>query len=64
MCLVVRILQEFECPYISLKALDERRLYKIVLRKAYWDQSLDKIVMNHRIGLNLLQVQVGKLFII
>nr|CAB3266456.1 sorting nexin-17-like [Phallusia mammillata] len=54
---VVRVLQEFECPYISLKSLRERRLYKIILRKAFWDQSFDKDVITHRIGLNLLQVQ-------
>lgn len=53
----IRKLQEFECPYISLKRLQERLLYKVVLRTAYWDHSIDAEVLNDPIGLKLLTVQ-------
>ncbi|CAK8696879.1 unnamed protein product [Clavelina lepadiformis] len=54
---VVRKLQEFECPYISLKSLQDRRSYKVLVRKTYWDQSIDETVAKNHIGLNLLVVQ-------
>ena len=54
---IIRKLQEFECPYISLKCLKERLLYKIVLRKAYWDQSFDEEILSDTIGFKLLKVQ-------
>ena len=54
---IVRKLQEFECPYISLKYLKKRLLYKIVLRKTYWDQSLDDEVSADSVGFKLLKLQ-------
>ena len=54
---IIRKLQEFECPYISLKRLRERLMYKIVLRKAYWDQSIDDEVLSDAVGFKLLSVQ-------
>ena len=56
-CVLIRQLQEFECPYLSLKTTENSDLHKIVIRKSYWDQSFDKTVWEHRIGLNLLNVQ-------
>ena len=53
----VRMLQDFESPYISLKCLKNRLSYKIVLRTVYWDQSCDNIVCANDVGLNLLFVQ-------
>ena len=54
---LVRRLQDFECPYLSLKTIDNSDSYKIVVRKAYWDQCFDEEVLTNNIGLNLLQVQ-------
>lgn len=54
---LVRQLQEFECPYLSLKSVNLSSFYKIVLRKTYWDQSFDNDVLVQNIGLNLLHVQ-------
>uniref|UniRef100_F6ZN60 Sorting nexin-17 n=2 Tax=Ciona intestinalis TaxID=7719 RepID=F6ZN60_CIOIN len=54
---VIRQLQDFECPYISLKSLNDRRLYKIVIRKSYWDQCYDEIYKTDRTALNLLHSQ-------
>ena len=56
-CVLLRQLQEFECPYLSLKTLENSDTFKIVIRKSYWDQSFDKTVWKNRIGLNLLNVQ-------
>jgi len=55
--LIIRKLQEFECPYISLKRLEKRLLYKIVLRKTYWDQAFDDDVSADDIGFKLLKLQ-------
>ena len=54
---LIRQLQEFECPYLSLKSAEEPNSCKVVIRKAYWDQSYDQIVWHDNIGLNLLNVQ-------
>lgn len=53
---VVRILQDFESPYLSLKATKES--HKIAIRKSYWSLKYDDDIMNDRIALNLLFVQV------
>jgi len=55
--MLIRQLQEFECPYLSLKTTENSSLFKIVIRKSYWDQSFDNVVWDHQIGLNLLNVQ-------
>uniref|UniRef100_H2YYP5 PX domain-containing protein n=1 Tax=Ciona savignyi TaxID=51511 RepID=H2YYP5_CIOSA len=54
---IIRQLQEFEAPFISLKSLKDRRSYQIILRKSYWDQCFDEIHKTDRIALNLLQAQ-------
>ena len=53
---VIRKLQDFECPYISLKYLSERLLYKIALRKFYWDQSFDAEIVSDPVGFKLLRI--------
>ncbi|KAK2192521.1 hypothetical protein NP493_28g03019 [Ridgeia piscesae] len=54
---VVRKLQEFESPYISLKAANRSQPHGIVLRKSYWDASYDDDLIDDRIALNLLYIQ-------
>ncbi|NWY07693.1 SNX17 protein, partial [Nothoprocta ornata] len=53
---VVRKLQEFELPYVSVTSLHSPE-FRIILRKSYWDSSYDDDVMEHRVGLNLLYAQ-------
>ncbi|EMP37909.1 Sorting nexin-17 [Chelonia mydas] len=53
---VMRKLQEFELPYVSVTSLRNPE-YKIILRKSYWDSSYDDDVMEQRVGLNLLYAQ-------
>ncbi|RUS79709.1 hypothetical protein EGW08_012517, partial [Elysia chlorotica] len=55
---VVRKLQEFESPCLSLKAANKHAVHRIVLRKAYWDSSFDEDLLEHKVTLNLLYVQV------
>lgn len=52
---IVRKLQDFESPYISLKAA--KGPHRIVLRKSYWDSSFDDDLLNNRVTMNLLYVQ-------
>ena len=57
---VVRQLQEFESPYISLKAATDQQqggAHRIVLRKAYWESTRDDELLEDRITMNLLYVQ-------
>lgn len=54
---IVRKLQDFESPYISLKASSEQGVHRIVLRKGYWDPSYDDDLLDDRIAMNLLYVQ-------
>ncbi|XP_060773644.1 sorting nexin-17 isoform X1 [Neoarius graeffei] len=53
---VVRKLQEFELPYVSVTSLHNPD-YHIVLRKSYWDMAYDSDVMEDSVGLNLLYSQ-------
>ncbi|XP_066962036.1 sorting nexin-17-like isoform X1 [Macrobrachium rosenbergii] len=53
--IVVKRLQDFESPYISQRCM--KGLHRIVLRKNYWDPSIDQLIMNDRVGLNLLYAQ-------
>ncbi|MGH0151746.1 UNVERIFIED_CONTAM: hypothetical protein FKN15_001673 [Acipenser sinensis] len=53
---VVRKLQEFELPFVSVTSLRNPE-YRIVLRKSYWDSAYDNDVMDNRVGLNLLYAQ-------
>jgi len=62
---VARKLQDFEAPYISLKALSvipesndkENGSLKIVMRKSSWDSCIDDLLLNEQSTLNLLYIQ-------
>ncbi|KAK2167118.1 hypothetical protein LSH36_32g21001 [Paralvinella palmiformis] len=54
---IVRKLQEFESPYISLKAANQRAHHKIILRKSYWDPGHDDELMADSVTINLLYLQ-------
>ncbi|ELU18303.1 hypothetical protein CAPTEDRAFT_150546 [Capitella teleta] len=54
---IVRKLQEFESPFISLKAANRSATHRIVLRKSFWDPSFEDDLMGDRIAMNLLYVQ-------
>lgn len=51
----IRRMQDFESPYISLKA--SKGHHRIVIRKSYWDPLYDEDLMGDRIAMNLLYVQ-------
>nr|XP_045616119.1 sorting nexin-17-like [Procambarus clarkii] len=53
--IVVKRLQDFESPYISQRCV--KGMHRIVLRKNYWDPTVDLDVMGDRVGLNLLYAQ-------
>jgi len=53
---VVRMLQDFESPYMSLNAA--KGSHQIVIQKSYWSPKYDDDVMNDRIALGLLYSQV------
>ncbi|XP_071804503.1 sorting nexin-17-like [Asterias amurensis] len=53
---IVRRLQDFESPFISLKSAAGKN--KIVLRKNYWDANYDDDLIADSVGLQLLYVQV------
>lgn len=53
--IVVRRLQDFEAPYLSLKAAGNN--HYLVVRKSYWDPSYDDELVNSKVPLNLLYVQ-------
>ncbi|XP_070534165.1 LOW QUALITY PROTEIN: sorting nexin-17-like [Ptychodera flava] len=52
---IVRKMQDFESPYISLKTAGSK--HKIVLRKSFWDPSFDDDLLDDRVAMNLLYVQ-------
>lgn len=54
---IVRKLQDFESPYLSLKAANAQGVHRLVLRKSYWDPSLDDDLIEDRVAMNLLYVQ-------
>lgn len=54
---IVRKLQEFESPYISLKSANKEGTFRIVLRKSYWDSSFDDELIENKVAMNLLYVQ-------
>jgi len=55
---IVRKLQEFESPYISLRAANKANPHRIVIRKSYWESGFDEDVLDNRVALNLLYVQI------
>lgn len=52
---IVRKLQDFESPYISLKSAEGKN--RLVFRRSYWDPVFDEEVMSNRVALQLLYVQ-------
>lgn len=54
---IVRKLQEFESPFISLKSLSSSGMHWITVRKSYWDSSYDDDLMEDRVAMNLLFLQ-------
>lgn len=52
---VLRRLQDFECPYVSIQRADSEN--RIQLRRAYWDAQCEITIMQNPISLNLLYVQ-------
>lgn len=54
---IVRKLQEFESPYISLKYANKIGSHRIVLRKGFWDLSYEDDLLGNKIAMNLLYVQ-------
>jgi len=55
---IVRRLQEFESPYLSLKTVQSAP-HKIVIRKNYCASKFDDDIMEDRVAMNLLYVQVA-----
>ncbi|XP_065174639.1 sorting nexin-17-like [Sycon ciliatum] len=62
--LVMRRLQDFEAPYVSLKyacqLADVGKInanYRIIIRKWYWDPVYDADLLDDKVGCNLLFVQ-------
>ncbi|CAD5113524.1 DgyrCDS2686 [Dimorphilus gyrociliatus] len=55
--ILVRPLQEFESPYISLRNASEKYSHRIIFRKSFWDASYEDALMEDRICLNLLFCQ-------
>lgn len=54
---IVRKLQDFESPFISLKSSLGAGTHWIVLRKTYWDSAYDEDLLDDRVSMNLLYVQ-------
>ncbi|KAK7502934.1 hypothetical protein BaRGS_00005883 [Batillaria attramentaria] len=54
---IVRKLQDFESPYISLRTANTEGVNRIVLRKSYWDSSFDDDLLENKVTMNLLYVQ-------
>ncbi|XP_025088996.1 sorting nexin-17-like isoform X2 [Pomacea canaliculata] len=54
---IVRRLQDFESPYISLRTANKNGVHRIVLRKGYWDSAYDEDLMENKITMNLLYIQ-------
>ena len=53
---IVRKLQDFESPYLSLEATESQ--HRIVIRKSYWSAKYDDDLLEDRIAMNLLYVQI------
>ncbi|CAG7816069.1 unnamed protein product [Allacma fusca] len=53
--IVLRKLEEYESPHISLKWLSSD--HRIVLRKCTWDLSVDDLIIEDKVGLHLIYVQ-------
>jgi len=53
---IVRTVQHFESPYISLSRSKNEKQH-IQIRKAYWDITLDEAMMDDPVALNLLYLE-------
>lgn len=56
---VVRKMQDFESPCLSLKAANKHGVHRVVLRKAYWDSAFDEDLIEQKVTMNLLYVQAN-----
>ncbi|XP_052762786.1 sorting nexin-17-like isoform X2 [Mya arenaria] len=54
---IVRKLQDFESPYISLKSATKQAFHRVVLRKSFWDTGFDDDLLANKVAMNLLYVQ-------
>ncbi|KAK3087630.1 hypothetical protein FSP39_008626 [Pinctada imbricata] len=54
---LVRKLQEFESPFISLKYANKQGVHRIVLRKSFWDSSYEDDLLDNKVAMNLLYIQ-------
>ncbi|XP_065343850.1 sorting nexin-17 [Cloeon dipterum] len=52
---VIKKLENYESPYISMKSLPG--LHRVVLRKNFWDLSIETMLAEDRVALNLLYTQ-------
>ena len=52
---IIRKLQDFESPYISLMRAEPHQ--RIQLRKSYWDVNIDQLLYDDPIALNLLYIE-------
>ena len=52
---IVRRLQDMECPYLTLKSLDES--HSIEIRRSYWDKKHDDVLMQHNVSLHMLYIE-------
>ncbi|KAF4529412.1 hypothetical protein B566_EDAN003506 [Ephemera danica] len=52
---VIKKLQNFESPYISLKYMENP--HRVVLRKGFWDTGLESALLEDSVALNLLYTQ-------
>lgn len=53
---VIRRLQDFESPYISLERVD-KTTHKLMIRRAYWNPAGDKDLLKDDMAVNMLYVQ-------
>lgn len=54
---IVRKLQDFESPWVSLKAANEKEKHRIILRKSILDSDLETALYEDKIATNLLYIQ-------
>lgn len=54
---IIRKLQDFESPHISLKSANNIGYHRIILRKSYWDSTFDEELIGNKVAMNLLYVQ-------
>lgn len=55
---VIRRLQEFESPYISLERVD-KATHKLMIRRAYWEAAADTVLFKDAVAVNMIYVQAA-----